>query len=306
MEKLTLLTSEEHASTRLDAFLADQLEATTRSGAVKLIESGQVTVNGKAVAKNYKLRGGETVEVEVPDPAPIALVPQDIPLDIVYEDSDLIVINKPRGLVVHPAAGHPDGTVVNALLFHCGDQLSGINGVLRPGIVHRIDRDTSGLLVIAKNDTAHRSLAEQIAEHHMERIYEAIVLGNTQDEGTVNAPIGRHPTDRKRMAIVPRGGKEAVTHYTALARYNGWTHVQCRLETGRTHQIRVHMASIGHPVAGDPVYGPKKDTFNLAGQCLHAKTLCFVHPVSGELMKFTSELPDYFTAVLEKLQRQSR
>ena len=291
---------------RVDAALAALMPDMSRSGLQKLIDEGAVTGDGKALKKKARVTAGQSIDVEIPEPEPLDVIPQDIPLDIVYEDSDLIVINKPRGLVVHPAAGHPDGTVVNALLFHCGDQLSGINGVLRPGIVHRIDRDTSGLLVIAKNDTAHRSLAEQIAEHHMERIYEAIVLGNTQDEGTVNAPIGRHPTDRKRMAIVPRGGKEAVTHYTALARYNGWTHVQCRLETGRTHQIRVHMASIGHPVAGDPVYGPKKDTFNLAGQCLHAKTLCFVHPVSGELMKFTSELPDYFTAVLEKLQRQSR
>ncbi|MBR6748435.1 MAG: RluA family pseudouridine synthase [Clostridia bacterium] len=291
---------------RVDAALAALMPDMSRSGLQKLIDEGAVTGDGKPLKKNARVTAGQSIDVEIPEPEPLDVIPQDIPLDIVYEDSDLIVINKPRGLVVHPAAGHPDGTVVNALLFHCGDQLSGINGVLRPGIVHRIDRDTSGLLVIAKNDTAHRSLAEQIAEHHMERIYEAIVLGNTQDEGTVNAPIGRHPTDRKRMAIVPRGGKEAVTHYTALARYNGWTHVQCRLETGRTHQIRVHMASIGHPVAGDPVYGPKKDTFNLAGQCLHAKTLCFVHPVSGELMKFTSELPDYFTAVLEKLQRQSR
>ncbi|MBE6930779.1 MAG: RluA family pseudouridine synthase [Ruminococcaceae bacterium] len=291
---------------RVDAALAALMPDMSRSGLQKLIDEGAVTGDGKALKKNARVTAGQSIDVEIPEPEPLDVIPQDIPLDIVYEDSDLIVINKPRGLVVHPAAGHPDGTVVNALLFHCGDQLSGINGVLRPGIVHRIDRDTSGLLVIAKNDTAHRSLAEQIAEHHMERIYETIVLGNTQDEGTVNAPIGRHPTDRKRMAIVPRGGKEAVTHYTALARYNGWTHVQCRLETGRTHQIRVHMASIGHPVAGDPVYGPKKDTFNLAGQCLHARTLCFVHPTSGELMKFTSELPDYFTAVLEKLQKQAR
>jgi len=303
---MTLEIPQELSGGRADAVLAALLPDMSRSGLQKLLDDGAVTCGGKVLKKNAKVTTGQVIEVNLPEPEPLDVIAQDIPLDIVYEDADLIVINKPRGLVVHPAAGHPDGTVVNALLYHCGDALSGINGVLRPGIVHRIDRDTSGLLVIAKNDTAHRSLASQIAEHHMERIYEAIVLGNTKDAGTVDAPIGRHPTDRKRMAIVSRGGKDAVTHYTALARYNGWTHVQCRLETGRTHQIRVHMASIGHPVAGDPVYGPKKDTFNLAGQCLHAKTLCFVHPTSGELMKFTSELPDYFTAVLEKLQRQTR
>ncbi|MBQ2738981.1 MAG: RluA family pseudouridine synthase [Oscillibacter sp.] len=305
MEKLTLLTSEEHASTRLDAFLADQLEATTRSGAVKLIESGQVTVNGKAVAKNYKLRGGETVEVEVPDPAPIALVPQDIPLDIVYEDGDVIVVNKPKGLVVHPAPGHPDGTLVNALLYHCGDSLSGIGGELRPGIVHRIDRDTSGLIIAAKNDLAHQGLSDQLQDHTLSRVYRCIVTGNLREDcGTVDAPIGRHPIDRKKMAVV-HDGRRAVTHWQVLERYQGFTYVECRLETGRTHQIRVHMAHTGHPILGDTVYGSKKAVPGLQGQCLHAVGLRFLHPRTGEAVELHCGLTEEFEVQLKKLRAKS-
>ena len=305
MEKLTLLTSEEHASTRLDAFLADQLEATTRSGAVKLIESGQVTVNGKAVAKNYKLRGGETVEVEVPDPVPIALVPQDIPLDIVYEDGDVIVVNKPKGLVVHPAPGHPDGTLVNALLYHCGDSLSGIGGELRPGIVHRIDRDTSGLIIAAKNDLAHQGLSDQLQDHTLSRVYRCIVTGNLREDcGTVDAPIGRHPIDRKKMAVV-HDGRRAVTHWQVLERYQGFTYVECRLETGRTHQIRVHMAHTGHPILGDTVYGSKKAVPGLQGQCLHAVGLRFLHPRTGEAVELHCGLTEEFEVQLKKLRAKS-
>ena len=305
MEKLTLLTSEEHASTRLDAFLADQLEATTRSGAVKLIESGQVTVNGKVVAKNYKLRGGETVEVEVPDPVPIALVPQDIPLDIVYEDGDVIVVNKPKGLVVHPAPGHPDGTLVNGLLYHCGDSLSGIGGELRPGIVHRIDRDTSGLIIAAKNDLAHQGLSDQLQDHTLSRVYRCIVTGNLREDcGTVDAPIGRHPIDRKKMAVV-HDGRRAVTHWQVLERYQGFTYVECRLETGRTHQIRVHMAHTGHPILGDTVYGSKKAVPGLQGQCLHAVGLRFLHPRTGEAVELHCGLTEEFEVQLKKLRAKS-
>ena len=304
MEKLTLITTETDAGTRLDAYLAANLEATTRSGAVKLIESGQVSVGGKVPAKNYKLRSGETVEVTLPDPEAIELVAQDIPLDIVYEDSDVIVVNKPKGLVVHPAPGHPDGTLVNALMFHCGDSLSGIGGELRPGIVHRIDKDTSGLLAVAKNDLAHTVLASQLKDHTMARTYEAIVCGSfREDSGTVNAPIGRHPTDRKKMCVTQRNSKEAVTHWEVVTRYRGYTHVRCKLETGRTHQIRVHMAHIGHPILGDTVYGHKKPELGQSSQCLHAGILCFRHPRDGRPVMVMAPLPDYFESVLQKLEK---
>ena len=305
MEKLTLITTEDQSGTRLDAFLAAELEATTRSGAVKLIESGQVTVNGKPAAKNYKLRGGETVEVEVPDPTPIEVIPQDIPLDIVYEDSDVIVVNKPKGLVVHPAPGHPDGTLVNALLFHCGDSLSGIGGELRPGIVHRIDRDTSGLIIAAKNDLAHQGLSDQLQDHTLSRVYRCIVTGNLrEDSGTVDAPIGRHPIDRKKMAVVA-DGRRAVTHWQVLERYQGFTYVECRLETGRTHQIRVHMAHTGHPILGDTVYGNKRAVPGLQGQCLHAVGLRFLHPRTGEAVELGCGLTEEFEAQLKKLRAKS-
>lgn len=292
----------ETAGERIDALLPRIAADLTRSGAQRLLEAGAVLVNGRPVQKSYKLAVGDTVCVALPDPEVYDLVPQDIPLDVVYEDGDVIVVNKPRGLVVHPAPGHPDGTLVNALLFHCGDSLSGVGGEKRPGIVHRIDMDTSGLLIAAKNDFAHRSLSAQLADHSMFRIYEAVVCGRLRDDcGTVDAPIGRHPIDRKRMSIDPRGGRSAVTHWEVIARYRGYTHVRCRLETGRTHQIRVHMESIGHPVAGDLVYGRKKPEKGLSGQCLHARELEFTHPRSGERVHLTCPLPEYFTDFLSRL-----
>ena len=261
--------------------------------------------NGASVKKNEKLTEGDTLILSLPEPEPVDILPQDIPLDVVYEDDDVIVVNKPVGMVVHPAAGHPDGTLVNALLHHCGDSLSGINGELRPGIVHRIDRDTSGLLIAAKNDFAHLGLAEQLQDHSLYREYEAICVGNLrEDQGTVNAPIARHRTDRKRMAVDPEG-REAVTHWTVLERLSGYAYIQCRLETGRTHQIRVHMASIGHPLLGDVVYGSKRPYPGLAGQCLHARRLSFVHPRTGERITVECPLPDWFQAVLAKLRRMS-
>jgi 23S rRNA pseudouridine1911/1915/1917 synthase len=249
------------------------------------------------------MTGCETLEVHLPDPEPIDAVPQNIPLDIAYEDEDLLVINKPKGMVVHPAPGNPDGTVVNAVLYHCGESLSGIGGAFRPGIVHRIDKDTSGLLIIAKNDRAHLYLSEQLKDHTLARTYEAVVIGGLkEDKGTVNAPIGRSPKDRKKMTIVP-DGRHAVTHYEVLARYPGYTHIRCKLETGRTHQIRVHMASLGHPIVGDEVYGPSKSKFDLQGQCLHARELTFLHPADGQPWLIKSDLPDYFTDLLHKLGR---
>ena len=290
------------AGSRLDAFLAGQMEK-TRSSVQKLIEEGNVRVNGSPAGKNTRLREGDRVEAVEPPPEVLDVTPQNIPLDIVYEDGDLLVVNKPKGMVVHPAPGNPDGTLVNALLYHCGGSLSGINGVIRPGIVHRIDKDTSGLLIVAKNDLLHQSLAEQIAVHSFTRIYNAVVYGNLKtEEGTISAPLGRHPTDRKRMAVLSSGGREAVTHYRVLERFSGFTLVECRLETGRTHQIRVHMAHIGHPVAGDPVYGPKKCITELHGQCLHARVIGFVHPATGEYLEFDSGLPPYFQQFLSKLR----
>ena len=303
MTKLTL--SADVPGLRLDAFLAGQVEELTRSAAQKLLEKGAVTIAGRPAKKNEKTTVGMTVIVELPDPEPIDVIPQNIPLDVVYEDADVVVVNKPVGLVVHPAPGHPDGTLVNALLYHCGDSLSGINGQLRPGIVHRIDRDTSGLIIVAKNDKAHLALAEQLQDHSLTRVYEAVVHGNfREDEGTVDAPIGRHPIDRKKMAIDRKDGRRAVTHWSVLGRYNGFTHIQCRLETGRTHQIRVHMASIGHPLAGDPVYGGNRRGLpGLNGQCLHARKLRFLHPSTGELVEVECPLPDWFERVLRQIHK---
>ena len=303
MEPIRLRASEESKNQRLDAFLASSLDGLTRSQATRLIESSEVAVNGRAVSKSYKLAGGEDVAVTLPEPEPVEAVPQDIPLDVVYEDADVIVVNKPSGMVVHPAPGHPDGTLVNALLYHCAGTLSGVGGALRPGIVHRIDRDTSGLIIAAKNDAAHQYLSAQLADHTLARTYECIVVGALrEDRGTVDAPIARHPTDRKRMAVVA-GGREAVTHWEVIARYPGYTHVRCRLETGRTHQIRVHMAYIGHPILGDTVYGAKKEVPGLTGQCLHAVGLRFLHPRTHEVMELSCPLPEEFTRMLQKIRK---
>ena len=303
MEPILLRASEESKNQRLDAFLASSLDGLTRSQATRLIESGEVAVNGRAVGKSYKLAGGEDIAVTLPEPEPVEAVPQDIPLDVVYEDADVIVVNKPSGMVVHPAPGHPDGTLVNALLYHCAGTLSGIGGALRPGIVHRIDRDTSGLIIAAKNDAAHQYLSAQLADHTLARTYECIVVGSLrEDRGTVDAPIARHPADRKRMAVVA-GGREAVTHWEVIARYPGYTHVRCRLETGRTHQIRVHMAYIGHPILGDTVYGAKKEVPGLTGQCLHAVGLRFLHPRTHEVVELFCPLPEEFTRMLQKIRK---
>ena len=289
---------------RLDAFIAGSIPELTRSAAQRLIEENCVTVNGKPVKKNYKLAAGDAVTVTVPEPEPVDIQAREIPLDIVYEDDDVVVINKPKGLVVHPAAGHQDDTLVNGLMYAMGDSLSGINGQLRPGIVHRIDKDTSGLLAVAKNDLAHVVLASQLKDHTMARTYECIVCGSLKaDSGTVDAPIGRHPTDRKKMCVTERNSKEAVTHWEVIARYRGYTHVRCKLETGRTHQIRVHMAHIGHPILGDTVYGRKKPELGQDSQCLHAGVLCFKHPRDQRPVMVFAPLPDYFEEVLQKLRR---
>lgn len=292
----------DRAGERADAFLARTLPGLTRSAAQRLLEQGAVTLNGAPARKNARLSPGDALEVALSAPEPIDVLPQSIPLDVVYEDGDVIVVNKPVGLVVHPAPGHPDGTLVNALLYHCGSSLSGINGQLRPGIVHRIDRDTSGLIIAAKNDRAHLALASQLQDHSLARTYEAVAVGGLrEDSGTVNAPIGRHPADRKKMAVDRKSGREAVTHWSVLARYPGYTHLECRLETGRTHQIRVHLASIGHPLLGDTVYGAKKPVPGLAGQCLHARRLRFVHPSTGLPVELECPLPGWFQAVLDRL-----
>ena len=302
MEATILTATPEQAGQRLDAFLAQALPELTRSAAQRLITEGLVTVDGKAPAKSLKLSGGETVAVTVPEPEEAQALPEDIPLDVVYEDDDVIVVNKPVGMVVHPAPGHSGGTLVNALLHHCGDSLSGIGGELRPGIVHRIDRDTSGLIIAAKNDFAHQALSAQLQDHSLCRTYEAVVIGNLrEDSGTVNAPIDRNPKDRKKMAVVP-GGRPAVTHWQVLERFPGYTYVRCRLETGRTHQIRVHMAYIGHPLYGDTVYGAKKAAPGMTGQCLHAVGLTFRHPRTGETVELSCPLNEEFTAFLRKLR----
>ena len=296
---MTILCDRE--GVRIDAFLAEKVEQLSRSAAQQLLEKGGITVNGKAVKKNYKTHEGDEITVELPEPEPVELLPENIPLDIRYEDEDVVVINKPKGLVVHPAPGHWSGTLVNALMYHCGDSLSGINGQLRPGIVHRIDMDTSGLLIVAKNDFAHQALAEQLKDHALSRIYEAIVVGNIRaDSGTIDAPIGRHPVDRKKMAVTEKNSRPAVTHYQVLTRYSGYTHLRLRLETGRTHQIRVHLAWQNHPIVGDMVYGRGKE-LGLTSQCLHARSLTFRHPRTGKLVTVECELPEYFQTVLKKL-----
>ena len=295
----------EVAGERLDAFLARSELGLSRSAVQKLMEEGCVRRNGKPGKKNDRLEPGDVVEVTIPEPREVDVAPREMKLDIVYEDEDVVIINKPKGLVVHPAAGHQDDTLVNGLLYAMGDSLSGINGELRPGIVHRIDKDTSGLLAVAKNDLAHAVLASQLKDHTMARTYEAIVCGTLkEDSGTVDAPIGRHPTDRKKMCVTQRNSKPAVTHWEVVRRYRGYTHIRCRLETGRTHQIRVHMAYIGHPILGDTVYGRKKAELGQDSQCLHAGALCFRHPRDGRPVMVFAPLPEYFKQVLEKLEKQ--
>ncbi len=306
MRELTFSACAEDTGKRLDAWLAGQPELDlTRSAIQQLLEKSCILRNGKPAKKNDKLKDGDCVIVTVPEPETLDLIPQDLPLEIVYEDDDLLVVNKPKGMVVHPAPGHPDGTLVNALLYHCAGRLSGINGVIRPGIVHRIDRDTSGLLIAAKTDRAHLGLAEQIAVHSFTREYEAVVCGRFKTEaGTVHAPIGRDPKDRQKMCVIDRNSKDAITHYTVLAQFERHAHICCRLETGRTHQIRVHMKHIGHPIYGDAVYG--KAEKGIEGQCLHAKKIGFVHPVTGAYLAFDSPLPAYFTRVLRSVSGNQR
>ena len=304
MENIELIAAE--SGTRIDAWLSANIPDLTRNAAQRLLTEGMVLVNGKPPKKNYKVSAGDTVTVTIPEAAEVPLVPQNIPLDIVYEDEDVVVVNKPRGMVVHPAPGHPDGTLVNALMYHCGDSLSGVGGEKRPGIVHRIDKDTSGLLIVAKNDAAHLALSAQLSDRSLSRVYRAVVTGNLkQDSGTIDAPIGRHPNDRKKMAVTHQNSRNAVTHWSVLERYRGYTHVRCKLETGRTHQIRVHMAHIGHPLLGDEVYGHAKlPEKGLIGQCLHAKELQFIHPRTGEAFHLDTELPDYFKDVLTRLGQE--
>lgn len=304
MEMLKITADEAFSGIRIDRYLSEQKAELSRSYLQKLLKEQGITVNGREVKANYKVQAGDEILISLPDLSEPDILPEDIPLDILYEDQDVMVVNKPKGMVVHPSAGHTSGTLVNAILFHCKGNLSGINGVMRPGIVHRIDKDTTGALLICKNDAAHHDLAEQLKEHSIKRRYRAVVWGNLKDdEGTVEGPIGRHPVDRKKMAVNYKNGKDAVTHYTVLERFGNATYVECRLETGRTHQIRVHMTSIGHPLLGDEVYGSGKNPWHLQGQALHAMVLGFVHPRTEEYMEFTAPLPAYFTDLLEKLRK---
>lgn len=304
MNVLSFTVASDTVSVRIDRYLTEQCPELSRSYIQKLLKDQKVKADHKTVKANYKVQPGQEIVVEIPDAEPLDIQPEDIPLDILYEDPYLLVVNKPKGMVVHPAAGHTGGTLVNAVMAHCGENLSGINGVLRPGIVHRIDKDTTGALLVCKTDEVHRSLAEQLKEHSIKRRYRAIVRGNLkEDTGTIEGPIGRHPTDRKKMAINYKSGKDAVTHYKVLERFGQYTYVECRLETGRTHQIRVHMSSIGHPLLGDTVYGSGKDPFHLEGQTLHAMILGFIHPITGEYMEFSAPLPEYFLKLLEKLRK---
>lgn len=304
-DKIILTVDEAGAGLRADKYISQSCKSVSRSAVASLLDNKQVTVNNKIIAKSYKCKENDVVEFEIPQPVLLEAKPQNIPLDIVYEDDYLLVVNKPKGMVVHPAAGNYENTLVNALLYHCKDSLSGINGVIRPGIVHRIDKDTSGLLIVAKNDFAHSGLARQIKEHSFSRRYECVVHGNIkEDRGTVDAPIGRNPVQRKKMAVTEKNSKNAITHYEVIERFGNFTHIRCCLETGRTHQIRVHMAYIGHPVAGDKVYGPKKTVESLNGQCLHAKMIGFIHPKTKEYMEFESALPEYFNNFLLKLKAQ--
>ncbi len=302
MDDIFITVTAEESGERIDALFSRKLDSFSRSQIQKLLEQGAVSLNGKALKKNYRCTAGEVYDILLPDMTELPLEPQDIPLDIVYEDDDLIVVNKQRGLVVHPAPGHPDGTLVNALLYHCGDSLSGIGGQRRPGIVHRIDKDTSGLIIAAKNDFAHQALSAQLSDHSLCREYEAIARGNfKENSGTIDRPIGRHPVDRKRMAVTAKNSKPAVTHWQLLTSYKGYSHILCRLETGRTHQIRVHMASIGHPLLGDYTYGAPSPEKGLEGQCLHARRLRFIHPRTGEPLCLETPLPEYFRSVLDRL-----
>ena len=302
MEQNDFYVTDEVAGCRLDKAITLLCPDLSRNSAQQLIESGNILVNGVVSNKKYSVISGDVVSVDFPEPTNLSVEAENIPLDIVYEDEHLLVVNKPKGMVVHPAAGNYTGTLVNALLYHCGDSLSGINGVIRPGIVHRIDKDTSGLLVVAKNDVAHKGLAEQIKEHSFTRVYNTVVVGNIKDDtGTIDAPIGRHPKDRKRQAVTDKNSKNAVTHFEVLERFNGFTFLKVKLETGRTHQIRVHMAYRGTPVAGDVVYGNSKKTYGLQGQCLNASTIGFIHPVTGEYHEFTTDLPDYFKDFLRRI-----
>lgn len=303
MDKINLTS--QSSGERIDRFLCRDLESLSRSYIQKLLKDGNIIVNGKSVKANYKVAEGDEISVCVPDPETLDIVPENIPLDILYEDDDILVVNKPKGMVVHPSPGHYSHTLVNAILYHCGDRLSGINGVLRPGIVHRIDMDTTGSLLVCKNDRAHQILAEELKEHSITRRYHAIVHGNLKaDTGTVNAPIGRHPVDRKKMSTKAPNGRNAITHYKVLERFGNYTYIECELETGRTHQIRVHMSSIGHPILGDTVYGPAKCQFRLQGQSLHAKILGITHPTTGEYMEFDAPLPEYFSDLLMRLRRK--
>ena len=307
MEQREYIVEAEGAGQRIDRFLSGEDTGLSRSALQALVADGHVLCNGRLVAKSLKLKAGDTIVLEIPDAKPIEAVPQDIPLEIVYEDEHLLVVNKPKGMVVHPAPGNPDGTMVNALLWHCAGRLSGIGGAIRPGIVHRIDKDTSGLLVVAKTDAAHQALTEQMSVHSIHRVYHAVVYGNLkEDTGFVEAPIGRDPKDRKKMAVTQENSKYAYTGWQVLERFGNFTYIACKLKTGRTHQIRVHMASIGHPLAGDAVYGPKNCIRSLNGQCLHAKELGFVHPATGEWMQFDSSLPDWFQDYLSRLRKESR